>query len=173
MSSARRGQPTRGKHLRVKDDNLERPGVSRDEIEELREAFNLFDTDNSGTIDPKELKSAMQSLGYDAKNQMVYQILENLDKQQGEIDFETFLDMMTARLTDKDSREDILKVFALFDDDNSGKITLDNLKRVARELGEDMTEEELQEMIDRADLDGTGAINPDEFVNIMTKKTFH
>jgi Ca2+-binding EF-hand superfamily protein len=41
---------------------------SEEEIEEIREAFNLFDTDGSGTIDPKELKSAMQSLGFEAKN---------------------------------------------------------------------------------------------------------
>ena len=44
----------------------ERPGLSEDEIEEIREAFNLFDTDGSGTIDPKELKAAMQSLGFGA-----------------------------------------------------------------------------------------------------------
>ena len=43
----------------------ERPGLTEDEIDEIREAFNLFDTDGSGTIDPKELKAAMQSLGYD------------------------------------------------------------------------------------------------------------
>ncbi len=38
---------------------FERPGLTDDEIEEIREAFNLFDTDGSGMIDPKELKAAM------------------------------------------------------------------------------------------------------------------
>jgi EF hand len=52
----------------------ERPGLSEEEIEEIREAFNLFDTDGSGTIDPKELKAAMQSLGFEAKNQTIYQV---------------------------------------------------------------------------------------------------
>ena len=72
--------------------------------------------------------------------------------------------------SDKDTPEDILKVFKMFDDDATGKITLKNLKRVARELGENMSPDELQEMIERADLDGDGEINPDEFLNIMTKK---
>lgn len=63
-------------------------------------------------------------------------------------------------------------MFALFDDNNTGVITLEHLKRVARELGEEMTEEELREMIERADLDGDGAISQEEFFNIMTKKTF-
>ena len=61
----------------------------------------------------------------------------------GAIDFEEFLDMMTARMSDKDSKEDIRKVFKLFDDDKSDCITLTNLRRVARELGETMDDNEL------------------------------
>ena len=129
----------------------ERPGLSEEEIEEIREAFNLFDTDGSGTIDPKELKAAMQSLGFEAKNQTIYQMIGDIDK---------------------DTREDIQKVFNLFDDDQTGRITLRNLKRVAKELGETMSDAELMEMIERADTDQDGEISPDEFYGIMTKKTF-
>lgn len=60
----------------------------------------------------------------------------------------------------------------MFDDDGTGKISLRNLKRVAKELGETMTEAELHEMIERADTDNDGEINADEFYTIMTKKTF-
>lgn len=74
--------------------------------------------------------------------------------------------------SDKDSREDIQKVFNLFDDDQSGRISLRNLKRVAKELGETMTDAELLEMIERADADQDGEINAEEFYAIMTKKTF-
>ncbi|CCI10237.1 hypothetical protein ABG067_006816 [Albugo candida] len=151
----------------------ERPGITQDEIEEIREAFNLFDTDGSGTIDPKELKSAMQSLGFEAKNQIIYQMVADIDKDgSGNIDFDEFLDMMTAKMSDKNTREDIQKVFTLFDDDQTGKITLRNLKRVARELGETMSDAELLEMIERADTDQDGEIKPDEFYAIMTRQTF-
>jgi len=68
--------------------------------------------------------------------------------------------------------EDIRKVFNLFDDDNTGKITHRNLKRVANELGETMTEAELSEMIERADTDNDGEISFEEFYAVMTKKTF-
>ena len=151
----------------------ERPGLTEDEIEEIKEAFDLFDTDGSGQIDPKELKAAMQSLGFEAKNQTIFQMISDLDKNKsGTIEFEEFLDMMTARMSDKDTREDINKVFRLFDDDNTGTISIRNLRRVARELGETMTDDELQEMVDRADSNGDGAVTLDDFYNIMTKKTF-
>ena len=45
-----------------------RPGLSEDEIMEIKEAFDLFDSDGGGTIDPAELKAAMTSLGFEAKS---------------------------------------------------------------------------------------------------------
>ena len=71
-------------------------------------------------------------------------MISDLDADgSGTIDFEEFLDMMTARMSDKDSREDIQKVFKLFDDDRSNMISIHNLRRVARELGETMDDSEL------------------------------
>ena len=97
-----------------------RPGLTEDEVEEIKEAFDLFDTDGSGSIDPKELRAAMQSLGFEAKNATIYQMINDLDKNKsGNIDFDEFLDMMTARMSDRDTREDINKVFRLFDEENT------------------------------------------------------
>merc|ERR1712110_855367 len=88
----------------------------------------------------------------------------------GDIDFNEFLEMMTGKMGEKESREDIEKVFKLFDDDNTGKVSLRNLRRVAQELGENIDDEELQDMITQADRDGDGEINLDEFYRIMKKK---
>jgi len=62
----------------------------------------------------------------------------------GTVDFSDFLTMMTVKMSEKDSKEEILKAFRLFDDDETGKISFKNLKRVAKELGENLTDEELQ-----------------------------
>jgi centrin-1 len=58
---------------------FERPGLSADEIEEIKEAFDLFDSDSSGTISVGELTSAMKSLGFDTKNAVIYRMIEEMD----------------------------------------------------------------------------------------------
>jgi len=77
--------------------------------------------------------------------------------------------MMTAKMSERDSREEIIKAFKLFDDDSTGRITFKNLKRVAKELGENLTDEEIQEMIDEADRNGDGEVDEEEFYRIMKK----
>merc|ERR1711881_68793 len=118
-------------------------GLSEEQIEEIREAFNLFDADQSGAIDLRELKSAMRALGFEVKKEELKKMVADIDDDgSGEIDFGEFLQMMTGKMGEKDSREDIEKVFKLFDDDSTGKISLRNLRRVAQELGENIDEEE-------------------------------
>lgn len=149
----------------------ERRGLTEDEIEEIKEAFNLFDTDGSGTIDPKELRAAMQSLGFETKNPTIYSMIADLDKLGSAIDFDTFLDAITDKLGDKESRGGIYKIFELFDDDKTGNINLNNLRRVAKELGETMSVDELNEMLERAASNGH-EITREDFYTIMTKRAF-
>ncbi|XP_029965795.1 centrin-1-like [Salarias fasciatus] len=101
-------------------------------------------------------------------------MISDLDKENsGTIDFDDFLSIMTQKMSEKDSKEEILKAFRLFDDDCTGKISFKNLKRVAKELGENLTDEELEEMIQEADRDGDGEVNEQEFLRIMKKTNLY
>ncbi|CAD8051654.1 unnamed protein product [Paramecium sonneborni] len=150
---------------------LERPGLTDDEIDEIREAFNLFDTEGTGRVDPRELKAAMQSLGFDQKNPTIFNMIAELENEGTDIDFDQFLDAITQKLGNRESKDGINKIFDLFDDDGSNSINLNNLKRVAKELGETMTAEELAEMLERAASNGR-EITREDFYNIMVKRTF-
>lgn len=121
-------------------------------------------------ISTNELKVAFRALGFEPKKDELKKIISDIDPDRtGKISFEEFLNLMTTKMREKDSKEEVLKAFRLFDDDDTGKITFKNLKRVAKELGENMTDEELQEMIDEADNDGDGEISEAEFLRIMKK----
>lgn len=137
---------------------------------DIKEAFELFDTDGSGTIDVKELKVAIRALGFEPKKEEIKRMIADVDKDAtGSITFADFQHLMTQKMSEKDSNDEIIKAFRLFDDDDTGAISFRNLKRVARELGENLSDEELREMISEADLNGDGQVDQSEFLRIMKK----
>lgn len=137
---------------------------------DVQDAFNLFDPEDTGFIEARELKVALRALGFEPRKEEIKKMITEIDRDNtGKIAFEEFLKLMTDKISDKDANKEILKAFQLFDDDNTGKISFLNLKRVAMELGENLTDEELQEMINEADRDGDGAVNQEEFLRIMKK----
>jgi len=77
----------------------------------------------------------------------------------GTIDFEEFLHMMLKKMKDTDSEEEIREAFRVFDKDGNGFISADELRHVMTSLGEKLTDEEVDEMIREADIDGDGQIN--------------
>ena len=112
----------------------------------------------------------MRALGFEPKREEIKKMIADVDKDgSGVIDYPEFLDMMTQKMAERDPREEMLKAFRLFDDDESGKISFRNLKRVAKELVENMTDDEINEMIEEADRDGDGEISEEEFMRIMRK----
>lgn len=169
LSEERMSLALRGELVVDKTKRKKRRELSEEQKQEIKDAFELFDTDKDQAIDYHELKVAMRALGFDVKKADVLKILKDYDREAtGKITFEDFNEVVTDWILERDPHEEILKAFKLFDDDDSGKISLRNLRRVARELGENMSDEELRAMIEEFDKDGDGEINQEEFIAIMT-----
>lgn len=73
------------------------------------------------------------------------------NNNSGYLSFNDYMKIMTEKIAARDPLEEIKLAFKLFDEDNSGYITKDKLKRVAIHLGEDLNDEELKSMIDEFD----------------------
>mmetsp|Transcript_10400 Transcript_10400/g.25444 ORF Transcript_10400/g.25444 Transcript_10400/m.25444 type:complete len:194 (-) Transcript_10400:278-859(-) len=146
--------------------------LTQEQLDEIKEAFMLFDTNHTGTINVRELRAAMRALGFQVKKEELKEMLDGIDKNgNSEINMEEFIKLMSGKMGLRDTKEEILKVFQLFDVDNSGYITLKNLRRIVNELGEQLSEQDLQEMIEEADRDQDGQISPDEFYRVMKKRS--
>merc|ERR1711904_690351 len=99
-------------------------GLDDSQKQEIKEAFDLFDTDGSGNIDIKELTIAMKALGREPKPGEIEKMIADVDDGGGgEIGFDEFLKMMTNKILDKDPKDDMLKAFKLFDDDSTGTVS--------------------------------------------------
>ena len=110
------------------------------------------------------------ALGFEPAADEVRSMVASVDKDgSGLVDYDDFVALMAAKVAARDPLEELRKAFRLFDDDETGKISFANLKRVARELGEALSDEDLQEMIDEADRDGDGEVDVEEFLRIMQK----
>jgi centrin-1 len=99
----------------------------------------------------------------------LYQLLCDLDREgAGVIDFEKFVLFLTTTVTGQESREEMLEMFQLFDDEKTGKISLGGLRRMAATYHLEWEEEDLQEMIRQADTDGDGRVSFEEFHAILS-----
>merc|ERR1712224_743115 len=140
--------------------------------QEIKEAFDLFDTDGSGNIDIKELTIAMKALGCEPNQGEIEKMISDVDDDgSGEIGFPEFLAMMTHKILNKDPKDDMVKAYKLIEPeaDQTGGITFKNLKRVARKTNQSLGDAELEEMFADADKDGDGVINEEEFLRVMKK----
>ena len=144
--------------------------IDDEQIEELKEAFQIFDTEHQGLIDSREFKAALRALGYDISKEDVLKWFGEIGKQLDDpISYDEFLKIVTPRLRPRNSREEIMKIFRLFDEDNTGKISIKNLRKVAKDLGMEISEVELKDLIKEADRDGDGLISPEDFYRVMSK----
>ncbi|NXT90271.1 CALM protein, partial [Anhinga rufa] len=151
---------------------------------EFKEAFSLFDKDGDGTITTKELGTVMRSLGQNPTEAELQDMINEVDADgelrlslpvpacprlspcslslppgNGTIDFPEFLTMMARKMKDTDSEEEIREAFRVFDKDGNGYISAAELRHVMTNLGEKLTDEEVDEMIREADIDGDGQVN--------------
>lgn len=154
--------------------------LSEKEMKEVNHAFDLnCMADGGELLDSDNLKTAIRSLGFEPRADEIQQLLKKFANKQGKVNRDIFHKIMafkmgsTPGINDKILNDEISKVFNLLDLDKTGMITIENLKSIAKELNEEITEDELREMIAEADQDGDHKINKDEFYNIMKKTSLY
>lgn len=137
--------------------------------DKIKEAFELFDS-NDGRLDASEVKEAMQNIGYDQKNPVIYQVVTELDnprnKNSGGATFDDFCQTINLRIPEKETDEELRKIFELFVEPNSDTTSLESIKRVADEIGANIEEAELQAILNKASKSGS-QLTFEDFVAIM------
>lgn len=141
------------------------------QLQEVKEAFQLFDKDGDGNISPDELGEVLRSLGQTpTKSELVDMINEFDSKGKGTIDFEDFKKIIVAHKTNFTAKSNVKEAFKAFDKDGNGFISVEELKHAMESLGETVSNEELDEMVKMADKNKDGKIDYEEFVEIMQKE---
>ena len=141
------------------------PYLTRAQVQEFKEAFDIFDVDGGGTITAEELGEVMKSLGQKPTRAQLEAMVREIDADgDGAIDFPEFLTMMLRKMNEGDPERELRDVFTVFDKDQSGTISADELKSVMKVIGEKLTEQEIEDAIRLADTTGDGEVDYDEFI---------
>jgi len=139
--------------------------LTEEQIAEFKEAFLRVDKDGDGTITTKELSRLFQSLGQNRTEEDVLNLVDG-----DTIDFPDFLCLVAKEMMYEDREEDLVEPFRKFDLDGTGYISPAELRYVLADMGEKLTDEELDEITREADPDNDGHINYEEFIRIMMAK---
>ncbi|CAH0756823.1 unnamed protein product [Diatraea saccharalis] len=147
--------------------------LTEEQENDLRQAFNLLDYTGEGKIKAEDFRVAIKALGYEPTKEELQRMIQGVDKgDTGKLSFENFETAIMRKIMSLDSDGDIMKSFRLFDMDDSGYISFENVKRVTQILGTHLSDEEIEEMIDDADKDFDGYISVEEFMR-MIKTSVH
>lgn len=140
--------------------------IENTEMHKYREAFRLFDVNNTGDITVEELKEVLGSLGYDVNDDKLNRRLDEVDvRKNGVINFDEFMKVVSCEMVHEEEAE-IMRLFRVFDSDRKGYVTREKLQTVLKKLGLNFTEQQINLMMEAADTAQDGRINYEEFVDL-------
>ncbi|CAF1055820.1 unnamed protein product [Rotaria sp. Silwood1] len=142
--------------------------LSSHQIQELHDAFNLFDRDKSGTISSSEIKQILIALNFKPTDSLLRKVMKEMDSNgNGTIEFEEFVKVMGSIYERKFTEDEMRRAFKCFDTDQSGYITIDELRQVLHQLNQNISEQRIVDALNQIDIDHDGKISFEEFVQLF------
>ena len=141
------------------------------DLHKIRESFTMFDVDGSGSITNNELKNIYNALGHEFTEKEVKDMMNDIDiNQDGYITFHEFLSLYKKNVHFKVQEEKLIEAFKICDCDGNKFVSFDELKRIMKEVGENLTDMQVRSMLKEVDMDGDDRINFEEFIQLMKNK---
>jgi len=151
------------------DEQEEEFHLSENQISDFRAAFNIYDRDGKGFIPTSLLGTVMKNLGHNLKPEQLQECIEAVDGDgSGTVDFEEFLALMAKKTKEAEDEQELREAFRVFDKNNRGVIDTNDLKTIFKALDPDMLDEEIEQIISEVDEDGSGTVDFEEFLKLMS-----
>jgi calmodulin len=142
--------------------------LTEEQIADFKEAFALYDKDGDGQINTKELGTLMRSLGQNPTEPELQDLINEVDADgDGLINFPEFLTLIARKMKDADTVKEFKEAFRVWDRDGNFFISAPEMRHLMTNVGEFVTDEEVDEIINGADIDGDGQINYQEFCTLL------
>ena len=124
------------------------PQLPEGDLTELKQAFDLYDHDGSQKIRIKECIEGMKSVNFDKTNPILFDIICDLEGEEW-CSWPKFAYHVYSSITDRNTDQGLRTLFDLFiDDPKKDTITFDTFKRICREVGENMSDDEMKNILE-------------------------
>ncbi|XP_035794799.1 troponin C, isoallergen Bla g 6.0101-like [Anopheles albimanus] len=152
---------------------MQKAELSKDQMRVLKEAFVAFDIEKKGSISLEVVGEILELLGYALSEEELQEVIEEYDvDESGLIEFDEFIELASNYVEPEEDydvlRAELREVFMLYDKDGKGFIPVDAFKGILRELDGAVPETELDDIVDEIDADGSGTVDFEEFMEVMT-----
>lgn len=145
--------------------------LSEEQIEEFKEAFSLFDPENKGYIQTKELGTVLRSLGIHATDEEKNEFIEKYDQEQEDnIYFHDFLEILIKKIVETKPEDELQEAFNLFDIDKKHEIDIDQFKEEFRQYLPNVSENEVNDICEFLKHENGNSINIQEAVQKLNAK---
>lgn len=142
--------------------------LNQQQKDDAHKTFKLFDKKGQNVISTKDLGQLFKSCGMVITSEKLEELMDIIDDGgSGQIDFDQFLILYAKKKKEDDDEKELKEAFRVLDKDNKKVIPVDDLRWIIRQLGDDITEEEIDDMIAMTDVDGSGTVDYDEFSALM------
>uniref|UniRef100_A0A182MWN0 EF-hand domain-containing protein n=1 Tax=Anopheles culicifacies TaxID=139723 RepID=A0A182MWN0_9DIPT len=143
---------------------MEKAELSKDQMKILKDAFDAFDIEKKGSISLEVIGTIMELLGYALSEEELKEVMEDYDEDEsGQIEFEEFIELASNYVEPEEDydvlRAELREVFMLYDKDGTGFIPVNSFKAILRELDGAVPENELDDIVDEIDADGSGTVD--------------
>jgi centrin-1 len=142
------------------------------DYEELRQTFEVFDEDGSGTIDAAEINKVLEELGVDRRNPLVLGILNKLKEANRPINFDEFIEIAAGSVGEVKTKDGIRRIYAILDKNEDGHLDFEEFKQGLKLIQEHMTDDDILEMMHSAFINkktsSNESYNFDEFYTIVS-----
>jgi len=146
--------------------------LTPEQIAVLQKAFNSFDHQKTGSIPTEMVADILRLMGQPFDKKILEELIEEVDEDKsGRLEFEEFVQLAAKFIVEEDAeamQKELREAFRLYDKQGNGFIPTTCLKEILKELDDQLTEKELDLMIEEIDSDGSGTVDFDEFMEMMT-----
>mmetsp|Transcript_128314 Transcript_128314/g.293160 ORF Transcript_128314/g.293160 Transcript_128314/m.293160 type:complete len:187 (-) Transcript_128314:111-671(-) len=140
------------------------------DLREVMETFQTFDEDKDMRLNRDELLVAMTTIGQPVDDNLITEMIDSVAPGQDSVNFSGFLALMSMPMKSGDVDEEVLEAFKIVDVNGDGFISFEDLDQGLRDLGEDVSKEELINMVESAagqDGAANGKVNYDDFLDLL------